>query len=678
MEVGVVAFINPYTFVRQPLAVSRGRPAWHGRLKGDRLCGRLQVTMRARTPLLIRGIGTVPADRLSQLERESGAVEVADIPRRADGSAIVPGSSVMGAVRSVHEVLAGGCLRILDEDYAPIHRHPASSAETRPVQLGIVAAVDGTGRATEVAVAGEIAWVPLRMLQDLKDLPRAGDRLMITNPRVATVNARRELAAGQVKPHSGLSGATDDGSWVLLVTDTAARDPDNKLFFVAGRMATTTTYPVSAAAWELFGRCVRTTDDLREYRRTHHRRDPVYAADIEPEYVPVQWPPPRAPQGAGPVVGYRLAVRPFFRQGQPVWVRVADGDVAELRLSQLWRFEGLRSNGTGRLGERVGEAGPCEDPASLCPSCQVFGSVDPRGDDEDDPARQRGYRGHVRIDDARLEPGASAAGASWHLAPLSAPRPSAGQFYLDNTGKGEAARYRRPTALWASDADTGGLRPIRGRKFYWRTRAPDRPVPPREGAWPRGWAREHQSAELTPWVRLIPAKTGFTTSVTFENLTRAQVGGLLAALDPRLILQPVGDGEIVTSVGGGKPFGFGAVTVDVRVEWLQTAASRYLDGQDVPVSVDDLVAEFRTGVDPATAEELAAALTIGRVADDLVWYPPGVGLRGQKSFDQGFEKFWQRSTGITMAGEVRPLVTLPPPQGDPVMQSPPRPGGRRG
>ena len=120
-----------------------------------------------------------------------------------------------------------------------------------------------------------------------------------------------------------------------------------------------------------------------------------------------------------------MAARHYFHQGQPLWVRLDGREVTELRLSQLWRYLGEYS-----AGERAGNAMPCTDPSQLCWSCRVFGSADTSGRRDDDISRQRSYRGHVRADDllatADFEPD------PWHLAPLEAPQPSAGQFYLDN------------------------------------------------------------------------------------------------------------------------------------------------------------------------------------------------------------------------------------------------------
>ena len=99
----VVRFVNPYTFVRQAPEPVRQAPAGHAVMGEGRFCGVIEVTLTAQTPLLIGGF---PG-------QESGEP---DVPRRStvDRTAIVPGSGLMGAVRSMHEALAGGCLRVLD------------------------------------------------------------------------------------------------------------------------------------------------------------------------------------------------------------------------------------------------------------------------------------------------------------------------------------------------------------------------------------------------------------------------------------------------------------------------------------------------------------------------------------------------------------------------------------
>ena len=306
----------------------------------------------------------------------------------------------------------------------------------------------------------------------------------------------------------------------------------------------------------------------------------------------------------------------------------------------------------------------------------MFGSADTEGRRVNDPAVQKGYRGHVRFDDLLAE--GDFTPVTWHLAPLSSPRPSAGQFYLDSGRPGTkrlSEKDTRPAATWGSEADQPRRRPIRGRKFYWRTKSD-----PTDEAYPRGRFREHQAEKLSKHVELIPAGTVFEGRVRFDNLSVAEYGSLLAALDPRLLAaaDDAGWQDTVTSVGGGKPFGFGAVSIDVSPEIVQTARMRYL-GEPEPVpGLQEAVRAFLETVPQqahAEWERLRHALTWGFVNDDLVWYPPGAVDKGSKGFDESFE-FFALTNGVKMTTGDHKLVDLPDPAGGPDAQVLDSPAGQ--
>jgi RAMP superfamily len=659
----VAEFVNPYTFVPFSQEPDRRPPQSHAFMAAERLMGVLRVTVTARTPLLIGGYQQPGA----------GGDPVPDVPRRAgqDRTPMIPGSGFLGALRSTHEALAGGCLRVLDTEWAAVHRHPPSTAETRDLRLAVVLETDGTGRPVTVGLCDQVIWVDQALLpRGQGGVAATGDRLQIPAGAAVDSGDRKVLRPAEASPReverrSGMGAALDD-SWVLLVTDTRARTPGQPAYFAAGRIG-----PGSrrcqvpgdghGGAWAAYCRVVDGADDLRPANLPGHE-EPQWGS-CPPEFADVCWPLPAQGTAAGPAVARRLRARHYLHGGQPVWVRVDGPVVTEIRLSRLWRYEG-----SCPVGERAGLAGPCTDPERLCWSCRVFGSADTTGRDKDDIARQSSYRGHVRVDD--LLAARSFEPVPWHLAPLAAPKPSAGQFYLDNSAvparSQHAAKDTRPAATWGSLADQGRARPIRGRKFYWRTRDPD------QGDHPRGAHRGHQSDTQSRHALLIPAGTEFTGRVCFENLGAADFGSLLAALDPRLLAGAGLDGwaETVTSVGGGKPFGFGAVSVDVQVEQVQTAAGRYLahdsDGPDTGEAVRAFLADVPAAVS-ATWPALRNVLTMGFIPDDLVWYPPGAGAKGDEGFDHSYE-FFGRTTGLQFKDKVRDLVVLPPAAGAPPQQ----------
>jgi hypothetical protein len=287
----------------------------------------------------------------------------------------------------------------------------------------------------------------------------------------------------------------------------------------------------------------------------------------------------------------------------------------------------------------------------------MFGSADVVARGENDMARQSAYRGHVRFEDLVAE--SDFAPVAWHLAPLSSPSPSAGQFYLDSrqSPRKLADKDTEPAANWGSVADEPP-RPIRGRKFYWRTENPA------AGTHPRGKFRPgSQSEKLSRQAELVPVGAVFTGRVRFDNLDAADYGSLLAALNPRLLagLDDSAWADTVTSIGGAKPFGFGAVQIAAEPELVQAARTRYLGEEDAVESPAEAVREFAEAVPVGVRKNwtsLRHALTSGYVPDDLVWYPAIKGERGSKEFDENFE-FFAETSGVRLKNRDKKLVELP-------------------
>jgi CRISPR-associated protein (TIGR03986 family) len=684
----MATFVNPYTFVPNVPVPERRLPAGHAAMGATRFSGVLEVTVTARTPLLIGGFSAEDA-------------EVKGLPRRQDGTVMIPGSGLMGAVRSLHEALTGSCLRIVDTEWVPVHRHPVNTEETDGLVMAAVDEVDRDGQARSVRLGGDWVKIPKELLPGIggtgEELPQAGDQLRFEPGvhaagdalRVRDEGQSRGIAPGEISRFRRMGRVSED-CWVLLLTDTNARTVQRRdgkpvpVRFAAGRVGPDARRcAISDQVWEKYQKTVEGADDLRTAALVKagftSGKEPLWGAS-SPEYADVWWPPRgdadgdqvavhgNAPgPGGGPrgqerqLVGRRLRARSYLHVGQPVWVRVSGAEVTEIRLSLYWRYQGSTS-----VGDRLGAAKPCTNPKSLCWSCRMFGSADTEARAETDLAVQRGYRGHIRIDD--LLAAGPVEAIKWELAPLAAPKPSAGQFYLDNSAvSGDARIAKRDTkaaSTWGSIADDQRARPVRGRKFYWRTETDAKPD---AGPPTRGRRRAHQSETMSAAVSLIPAGTVFRGRITFDNLDTAEYGSLLAALDPRLIGQPGEDGweKAVTSVGGGKPFGFGSVTIDVRRVSAATAAQRYL-GKTSPEPPGEaeaaraFAAEVPDAV-RATWTALKHALEFGFIDDAKVWYPPGTGERGSQGYDKSFE-FFARTTGLRLSGDrYRDLVVLPDP-----------------
>jgi len=649
--------INPYTFLPLGVPVERDVPAGHERLAPGRFSGSFSVTLTARSPLLVGPLvagGSMPP-RLD--------------PRDPQSPVMLPGSSLAGAVRSVHEALNNSCLRVVDLGYRAVNRHMVSpkilsDVESGDLKMAVVTQVTDEGLPSLVELCDEVVWVPTGQFAFT---PTTGDRVAMPDPPLLE---RRTNRPPRLK--SSVPGLARDphSRWVVLVTDVAARDPDRTFLFACAHLQSPVVQVgVPRDAQAALARAVETSTDLRT----------ALAGVNAAQHVAVE--------KHGATVGYRLQLvhdgnrMTPIPQGTPVWVRTATvrGQLAvtEVRLSLVWR-------GTSRttLGERIPTAHrPCQDPTSLCPSCRVFGSA---GSDEPDPeefgpSRQNSYRGHVRFADA-------VAVGTPHLhemtrAPLSSPKPTAGQFYLDNTGFENQHDPHIPLAHWDSNSDrtedgTLAARRVRGRKFYWRTQPGNNRTPPGNHRSRIFGQRNDAQAQA---VTILGVGSKLRTRITFDNLSADEIGSLVAAVDPRMVLGHSGEvrGPVI-SVGGGRPFGWGAVTADITGFYASTAKQRYLgadaeqstDGQPaMPLTMDICVAAYR-GVAAArnTAEWalLTKLLTVNPegVQDAHVWYPPnptGRHQRGSAKYDEGFA-FWQRTSGFRLTNQPnRPLQSLPNP-----------------
>lgn len=612
-------FINPYTFVPLP-AVDPDRrvPTGHsGTNSGPLLSGKLSVEIRARGPVLIKGYRSS--------DGHGGTTHV--LPRRADGQAFLPGSSLKGALRSLHETLTGSCLRAFDPDYLPSYRETVVHRPNR--RMAVVEEPPGENTPPKIRLCEAAQADRYRLRQDVfkANKPCSGQRLRIE---------WRDPAQPVVKFDS-------EGDWILFVSDAGPRKPTQPYYAhvrkISQEPAAVTEIPEKV--WDDFCRVVQDADDQRTSRLSDTRGKRYH--EVKHQYRPKKGPPRT-------FVGYRYLASRDLEKGQPVWVDIENGGVTWLGLAMNWR-----RLGAGTAGERAGEFHPCRDYVELCPSCRLLGSVDPIEAKGDKTAVQRAYRGHVRFHDAVA--GHIADGEPWHLPPMGAPSPGAGQAYLKNSPEDIGDWAATPLRQWGAQPDAVEARPLRGRKFYW-------PTPEFNG---REQAREHQKRsagnserELTSKASAFPAGTTFTTEITFTDLTEAQLGGLLATLEPWRVLLDGGaadDEELNVLIGGGKPLGFGrcALAVNTADSVVHRSAERYSGHERLPLEtgVDRLIKAFVESVDDLVRElwePLKRVLSPAGCDGSLVWYPPGAhwDKRGEnkgKTFDDGYTQFWKQHSG---------------------------------
>ncbi|KUJ38376.1 hypothetical protein ADL25_24455 [Streptomyces sp. NRRL F-5122] len=661
-------FVNPYTFVQVPKEVPRdwrSAPPGHGQLRPDRISGLLEVTLTARSPLMLRHV----------YDGDDAAFPTRRLPGFDEPVPFVPGSSLAGAVRSLHETLAGGCLRVFNSDFRPGYRDEAR-VRTDSWRLALVEKVDERGAPSRLRLCGETVWVEYTALH--KAL--GGAAKLTTGARVTLLSGSVQSSLGRLELREPFE-VKEGGESVVLVTDSGARhrtrkNPDGgrelpgRHFCATGELEPGSLEVVLPdEVWQEYLDAVDGTRDVQEYRQTPSPGD-LPSRNAEPVRVF------HKDERLG-LVGYRDPARRELRPGHVVWVDPERaGQAVRLRgisLSTIWRHPGGRI----KAGERVHlQARACRDPEDLCPSCRLFGSVDAEGaDDKGGGARQKAYRGHVRFGDA--VPAEAYGLDEEFLPPMGAPKPGAGQFYLtrDDSLEGKSATSDPDRALreWGSEADSGGGRRLRGRKYYWLTgEAGKRPYfRARSGSRDVFHDLYGPENKMVSKAQSVSEGAQFTAEVRFENLDAVALGGLLCALDPGLLLHHFDPKDEERprygwALGGGRPLGFGTCTSEVKIRELDSAASRYLGTEAPALDVEKAVAAFRKSAGDDLRDtwkrQLTKVLRLDWAPTDRVWYPPAQPIPdpertlNPEALKASFT-FWKETSG----SRTNPYVQLPSP-----------------
>ncbi len=602
-------FVNPYSFISLRDRVDRQEPRPHNAVRTheghDLFSGSVDVSWRLETPLLLP--------------------ESAEHDGWLDGHTVrIPGSSIKGVVRSTHEALFNGCLRVLDAGFLPAHRNPPNrdnDAQQRGkgLILGVVAA-SRQGTPTEIVVCDDVVWLEaVTLARALQSPPTSGDVIDCPQVRRAEAGAvgRKELSAvtdarfaqrptvQTVKQVSTCQ--VTPGQRFVLVTDTAARPQRHRgsenvaSCYWASAAATDRALPVTDEAVNRYRMAVYGARDLQVGRRPDGTPDGTEKVEW--------WDGPggtRIPRKRSDtrkiVVGYRKRASLDLNPGDVVWIREGvdqhgDPCVHEIMPSRIWR-----DLGTGTVAERLplaagdghpatlacrhpyprpdGETWPDGFPVGLCPTCRLFGMADTAGSSRG-RGQQESFSGRVRFDSAVADQ--VTLSPEFALAPRGNPHPSAGGFYLSLVDPVPDSADGDVAAHWGSAADGPTNRRIRGRKYYWHN-DPDAQA----AHWseelaravrPRYQARPHHAETQTRTARCVSAGTVFTARLTVDGVSAEEMTELLAALDPGRLLSLVdkrpGTRRYGVHLGGGKAFGLGSVGVTALTCTVTPVTSRY-------------------------------------------------------------------------------------------------------
>lgn len=548
-------FYNPYAFVparhRPPdpnATWTDGPPEAQGLLRDGRWTGRLRLLITAVTPLLIG-------------EQERDGEIVRRSTRMINGMVALAPTSLKGMLRTEYEMLTGSRFGVFDEHGRLGHRiaaAPPKAESLLPVRIG----ERPDGRKHAVVCRGDTAnrtlaaaWVP-RYAGPVVPLPsglRSGDpvhawvirmrrEIWKDNRWVLTFRYWRVIALGSgelpaptvdVRAHERSTPRrkqhlVDDGrptritGWYLDTGPNIENKHDERVFFNPDRAELPLTDAVVDAWAALLAsyRGAHTTDELANTRTGNGG---------------LPWSPHLHPDAG-------LDALP---PGTLCYAAVTNGQVTGLYPVAVSRK--LYDRSPRELAAATGLL-PAVEHAELSPADRLFGWVPPdgRGDGRDEKASTRAVRGRVRLGAVRtvaavVEP------VGRTLAVLERPRPTQDLFYAAGDRLGapldESSGYREGQGL-------------RGRKVYphqpattWGT---DRAQPwllHGDGAEPG-----NQSAYLRD---RVAAGAVFEVDLHVENLTDDELGALLCVLTGPSNTT----GERFHKLGGGRPLGFGSVTV---------------------------------------------------------------------------------------------------------------------
>ncbi|MDQ1247772.1 MAG: hypothetical protein QG597_2143, partial [Actinomycetota bacterium] len=288
-------FINPYTFVPLPPVVRRSAPAGHDRLGGGMVSGLFRVRWTLVSPLML------PLDH------------------PVDGPVVVPGSSIKGAVRSVHEVLADGCLRVLDPGWKAVHRQASpegGGSSAVPRGLAVVCTVNESGE-------------PLSMIRCEAPV------------RLSLREAAERIGPGRSVWYSGMVFEWDDARWVLHVSALKPGSFRGQTHVVAARL-TDKIVDVAPGAGPLFRDLCAGSADLngktRDRSPDENRDLPDPSGQLPGGSVWAKVRERDAPEGLRHLLRRRTTGR--LDPEDSLWVDEGTGRVEWFSPAQLWREHG--------------------------------------------------------------------------------------------------------------------------------------------------------------------------------------------------------------------------------------------------------------------------------------------------------------------------------------------------
>lgn len=582
-------FINPYNFVpfRKRAEDSDHAPNYHDHWKEHTYSGFLSLVITTETPLLM-------LKQVSEATDDKPAVFTVRTDSR--GEPVIPGSSIKGMLRSVIEQATGSPLGIFGHQGARFS-YRATSDDARKLKIARVKSHDPAAEILELEVLTAIKGAPV------------WDTWIPDIECSAVLNKKhRDLITVVVKQDA-------NKQWHGVSLASGGQPLAANEFTLTGYLHKTGRSIDIKKRERIFPTSVRTSGKASASvkKRTLTLKDHTYGtlmSDWRERLMTLSEEQALGPNGEPlektPYSPRQGGKRPDslwwgLEEGATLFVRFVDDNHQNGEVEAMYPGMITRELDPDPI-ELEEHLKPSESVSRLSPAERMFGWTAPQGDDSG------GYRGQLRFGAVQCSSHAAIHRFTngIQLAPLNSPKPNQARFYTHNKqGKPRDGENR-------SEGYKKGLYTLAGNKVYphqnytgdyWspsgNTWTADEAVDRKKNAPYQKADNGHFRYYLAPhgtkykvsfatdsWVK---PKTGFGTTIRFDNLSKADLQALLWAAD---FTGDPADGRFYR-LGMGKPLGFGSVSV--RIDFDKSAiwttdnlCKRYLFEEAAPETEDAL------------------------------------------------------------------------------------------
>jgi CRISPR-associated protein (TIGR03986 family) len=568
-------FHNPYNFIPAlPRSIEHPdlgdhHPVGHGTYHTERWSGRITVKLTTITPLLIPDAAKATGD------------EHKTYPLRVDasGNPYLPPTSIKGMLRSAYEAVTNSRLSVFQKhDDRLAYR---MSAKVGPIPARVEQTKHGLAlRIMETSFLGHAAKLPRYEGNSLaldkgerrvalryevsNQLPQHRDPVWVKLSMKGTVTAIRERKSGSF-PGSGW-----EKGWACVTGANISGKKNERVFL---ENSSNKLIPVTVEIRSLWEQLIK------NYQVTHEK-------DLEKRQKQGQR--PDAYLGRDP--GKTSWSRHIYDQNE---LKFQEGTLCYVELDDKQQVKALIPVSISRRlydfsPEQILEESlkPPISMDQLSPADRTFGWV--RQAQGNKRESKVAYKGNLRIHPAKClstQPIENFGEAGLPLAILGQPKPEQARFYIATNKQGVPLPDGSNKKAGYQKQGQG----IRGRKTYphhanlssqhWTDPLEDRTQINQDGYFQEYHRpqdqRDDQNRSITAWVK---PNTTFNFDIDVTNLSSVELGALLWLL----ALPP----EHYHRLGGGKPFGFGSVRLDI--DWNKTDLRKGDDWQQYYQSLTPL------------------------------------------------------------------------------------------